>query len=886
MASIVLGRRAAPDGSPTVDMMGLVESRTPPQNLDAEQSVLGSILLDNEVYATLEGMLQPEHFYKEGHRKIFRAITRLFRRGEPMDLVTLTEELRQTNELESVGSVAYLIGLADSVPTAAYAENYARIVVEKATLRELISASGQIMQDAYDQSAPIAQILDRAEASIFDVTTHKRTTNFLGMSGLVSDTFAYINELFSNPDPVTGLRMGFKELDAMTAGLQPSSLNVLAARPSMGKTALALTIGQNVSLRESKTVAIFNLEMSAVQLVTRMLCSEARVDMSRVRNGHLSERDFQRLADTAGRMSEAKIFIDDAADLTVMELRSRARRLMTEHDLGLIIIDYLQLMSGGGRYGSENRQQEISSISRGLKMLARELDIPILVLSQLSRAVESRPNKRPMLSDLRECVTGDTLVVLADGRRVPIRDLVGTQPEVVAVAEDGRITTALSDKVWSVGERDVFDVTYATGRRVRATARHRVLTFDGWKRVTDLSPGERVAVARSVPEPSEPVRWPDARVVLLGQLIGDGSYLKGQPMRYTTNSEANSAAVAVAARTAFGAEVKRYRGRGTWQQLLISGNGDRWRPAGVNAWLRELGIFDQRSHEKRIPTEAFRLGNDQVGLLLRHLWATDGCLHVRKGNGSHRVYYSTTSERLARDVCALLLRLGIVARIKRTRQAPHRPSWHVDVSGSENQQRFLDRVGAFGPRVPQADALSAALRMIEPGTNADTVPAQVFDRVRLAMTASGVSHRRMASLRGTSYGGSSHFRFSPSRDVLGQYAQILDDAEPRAIAESDLFWDVVTRVEPAGTEQVFDLTVPGPASWLADGIVSHNSGAIEQDADLVMFIYRDEYYDRQSEKQGIAEIIIGKQRNGPVGTVELQFHNAHVRFNDLAKSGP
>ena len=380
-----------------------MESRTPPQNLEAEQSVLGSILLDNEVYSAVEGIIQAEHFYKESHRKIFRAIERLCHRSEPTDLVTLTEELRQAGELEAVGSVPYLIGLADSVPTAAYAENYARIVAEKATLRDLISASGQIMQSAYDQAMPLEQILDKAEANIFELSSVKRSHHFQAMSGLVGDTFQYINELFSNPDPVSGLRTGFRELDQLTAGLQPSSLNVLAARPAMGKTAFALTIAQNVALREQKPVGIFNLEMSAVQLVTRMLCSEARVDMSRVRNGQLSERDFQRLADTAGRLSETKMFIDDNADLTVMELRSRARRLMAEHGLGLIIIDYLQLMSGGNRFsGSENRQQEISTISRGLKLLARELDVPVLALSQLSRAVESRPNKRPLLSDLRE----------------------------------------------------------------------------------------------------------------------------------------------------------------------------------------------------------------------------------------------------------------------------------------------------------------------------------------------------------------------------------------------------------------------------------------------------------------------------------------------------
>ena len=379
-----------------------MENRTPPHNLEAEMSVLGSILLDNETYSSLEGMLVPEHFYKEAHRKIFRAIEKLNRRGEPMDLVTLTEELRTAGELESIGSINYLIGIADSVPTAAFADSYARIVLEKATLRELIAASGRVMQSAYDQSTPIEDVLDSAEQAIFDLATKKRRSSFEGMRSLVTETFADINERFANPNPVSGLRTGFRELDQMTAGLQPSTLNVLAARPAMGKTAFSMTVALNAALREGASVGVFNFEMSGVQLVTRMLCSEARVDMSRVRNGQLTERDFQRLADTAGRLSEAKVFIDDTADMTVMELRSRARRLMAEHGLDLLVIDYLQLMSGTSRSQSENRQQEISVISRGLKALARELDIPVLVLSQLSRAVEARINKRPMLSDLRE----------------------------------------------------------------------------------------------------------------------------------------------------------------------------------------------------------------------------------------------------------------------------------------------------------------------------------------------------------------------------------------------------------------------------------------------------------------------------------------------------
>ena len=379
--------------------MVAVEHRVPPQNLDAEQGVLGSIMLDSEAFPAIEGVLTADQFYKESHRKIFRAMEHLFRHGDPIDIIALGEELRRRDELESVGNFPYLVGLMEMTPTAAYAEYYAKVVAEKAVLRDLIGASGSIMQQAYDGSLPLEEILDMAEASIFQVSTAKQRHSFQGMSNLVNETFAYINEVHANPDPVSGLRTGFKDLDQLTAGLQPSSLNILAARPSMGKTAAALSIGQHAALREGKAVAVFSLEMSAVQLVTRMICSEARVDMSRIRAGQLSDRDFQRIADTSGRMSEAQMYIDDSSALSVTELRSRARKLKAEHDLGLVIIDYLQLMSGGS---TENRQQEISNISRGLKSLARELNIPVLALSQLSRAVESRPNKRPMLSDLRE----------------------------------------------------------------------------------------------------------------------------------------------------------------------------------------------------------------------------------------------------------------------------------------------------------------------------------------------------------------------------------------------------------------------------------------------------------------------------------------------------
>ena len=380
-----------------------MEGRIPPHHLEAEQSVLGSVLVDNAVLERLEGLIQADAFYKLGHQKIWRAMERLAAAGEPIDLVTLSEELKRAGELDEVGGYTYLVGLAEQTPTAAYAEHYARIVAEKAALRRLIAAAGEVMRLAYDEAGSLEEILDKAGQKILEVQRDGSRRDFAAMNELVHQTFEHIHRLYENQGAPTGVRTGFRELDRMIGGLEPGSLTIIAARPSMGKTSLALTIAQHAALKENVPVGIFSLEMPAIQLVTRIITAEARIDMNRLRQGQLSERDFQRLVDVAGRISEAPIYIDDTPDLTLLELRARARRLAAQYQLGLIVVDYLQLMSGAaGSVKSENRQQEIAAISRGLKGLARELEVPVVALSQLSRAVESRPNKRPMLSDLRE----------------------------------------------------------------------------------------------------------------------------------------------------------------------------------------------------------------------------------------------------------------------------------------------------------------------------------------------------------------------------------------------------------------------------------------------------------------------------------------------------
>jgi replicative DNA helicase len=334
---------------------------------------------------------------------------------------------------------------------------------------------------------------------------------------------------------------------------------------------------------------------------------------------------------------------------------------------------------------------------------------------------------------------------------------------------------------------------------------------------------------------------------------------------------------------ALGSTVTRHAGLGNWHQLVIAGNGNRWHHIGVNAWLGGLGIYDQRSHQKHLPSAVFQLSDAQIGLFLKHLWATDGCIHVRPAGrrGAPSVYFCSCSEQLVRDVAALLLRLGIVGRIGQVRQSKNRPVWTVHVSGSEQQALFLARVGAFGPREAPAQALAARLAVTRANPNVDTLPQELYVQLRSSMSAQGLTWREIGSLRGTLYS-SNKFRHSPSRATFNSYVDLLDNDALRVWSNSHLFWDRVVAVGLEGEEEVFDMTVPGPASWLADGIVSHNSGAIEQDSDLILLIYREEVYEPNTTRKGIADIIIAKQRNGPTGDVQLTFLGQYTKFENYA----
>jgi len=642
---------------------GPLGAYVPPHSIEAEQSTLGAMLIERTAVEKVFEILDREDFYRENHQTLFDVITFLAERDEPIDLVTVPNELKNRDQLDAIGGMAYLAALFDTVPTAANVEYYAKIVEEKATLRRLISASLEIIGSARGEVEDVGEVLDEAERSIFGVSQQRAVAYFSPLRTLLLAVYDKAEELSEMKSRISGLSTGIHDFDMITSGLQNTDLIIVAARPSMGKTSLCLSIAEHVAIKEHKPVAIFSLEMSKEQLALRMLCSQAQVNSHKLRTGHLNEDEWTKLANVVQGMYEAPIFIDDATDTSALTMRAKCRRLMAEHNgLGLIIVDYLPLMRSHRR--TENRVQEIGEIARGLKSLGRELKVPVVALSQLSRAVESRENKRPMLSDLRECVVGDTrLMDAVTGKLVPIRDI-QAGGHILAMDSRQKVRPFEVERVWSTGVKPVFTLKTRTGRGITATANHPLLTAQGWKRLDKLQAGDIIATA-------------------MPQYDGDG-------------------------------------------------------------------VLPLDADSLSLPPEVSRL-------------------------------------------------------------------------------------------LPEA---------VPPG-----------QRV--------------------------------SRALCAKFAESLKDELLSVWANSDLLWEEIKSITPAGEEEVFDITVPGCANFLGNGIVAHNSGSIEAEADMVCFLYREAYYKMKEafnveggERPEMAEmeeteIIVGKHRNGPTGMVKVGFMPQFAKFVDL-----
>ncbi|MBF6191916.1 replicative DNA helicase [Nocardia implantans] len=862
--------------------------RQPPHDMAAEQSVLGGMLLSKDAIADVVEVLRPGDFYRPAHQAIYDTILDLYGRGEPADPVTVAAGLDRRGELKRIGGAPYLVTLTQTVPTAANAGYYAEIVAEKAILRRLVEAGTRIVQYGYAgaDGQDVAEVVDRAQAEVYEVTERRTSEDFLPLEELLQPTMDEIDSIASRGGISLGVPTGFTELDEITNGLHPGQMIIVAARPGVGKSTLGMDFMRSCSIKHGLASVIFSLEMSRTEIVMRLLSAEAKIKLGDMRSGRMSDDDWTKLARRMSEISEAPLFVDDSPNLTMMEIRAKARRLKQRHDLKLVVVDYLQLMTSGKKV--ESRQQEVSDFSRNLKLLAKELEVPVVAISQLNRGPEQRTDKRPMVSDLREsgCMPASTRILRADtGDETTLGDLLssGERPLVWSLDERMRMVARPMVKVFSSGRKEVFRLRLASGREVEATGNHPFLTLDGWIPLEKLSVGDRLATPRRVPEPVHTSRMPDAEVILLAHMIGDGSCVKRQPLRYASVDEENLAAVTEAA-THFGVTVARddyAAARVTTLRLRAPNRLARGKRNPVAAWLDELGLFGLRSYEKFVPKRVFALPNDQIALFLHHLWATDGSVRWDAKGRQARIYYASTSRRLIDDVVQLLLRLGVHGRIKKVTKSGYRDCWHLTIDGAENQTIFLRDIGVHGARGQSARAALAQLEPMTRNTNVDTVPREVWSKVRTLLSAKGMTHREFSAAMGSRFCGSTMWRHSPSRSRLARVAAVLEDAEIEMFATNDVFWDKIVDITSLGEQDVYDGTVPGTHNFVAQGISAHNS--LEQDADMVILLHRPDAFERDDPRGGEADLILGKHRNGPTATITVA-HQLHLsRFVDMAR---
>ena len=866
---------------------GPADDRLPPQDLGAEQSVLGSMLLNKDAIADCLEVTKSTDFYRPAHELIYDAVLDLYGRGEPADAITVADELGKRGDLTRVGGQAYLHQLIQSVPTAANAGYYAEIVHERAVLRRLVEAGTRIVQMGYGQGeGDVDEIVNRAQAEVYSVAEKRGGEDYHQLGEILNATMEEIEAAAGRSDEMTGVPTGFLELDQLTNGLHPGQMIVVAARPAVGKSTLGIDIARAAAIKHNMATAVFSLEMSRTEITMRILSAEATIQLQDLRKGLKGQEQWNKLARIMGKISDAPLFIDDSPNMSLMEIRSKCRRLKQQHNLKMVIIDYLQLMSSGKKV--ESRQQEVAEFSRALKLLAKELEVPVIAISQLNRGPEQRTDKRPQMSDLREsgCLPAETRILRADtGAETSIGEIArsGEKELTVWALDDGlRYTKRTMTHAFSTGTAPVFRLTLSSGKTVRATENHPFLTYEGWAPLSSLRSGDRVAVPRHVPSPSLVSDWSHGEVVMLAHLIGDGSLVKRQPIRYASIDEDNLEAVTKAA-LVFGITAVRDEyaaARCTTLRLPAPFRLARGTRNPIAQWLDGLGLFGARSHEKFVPKDVFCLPKEQIALFVRHLWATDGSVTVNKNGRGGRIYYASTSRRLVDDVSRLLLRFGIQTRLRTTRKVGHRDGYTVDISGVASQRRFLQEIGVHGARGVAAERLLEIVRGLSGNPNVDTIPKQVWDDVRESMSAQGMTTREFQSAMGTQYCGSALYANAPSRQRLAKVADVLGNAELELMAVNDVFWDSVVSVEPDGVEEVFDATVLDCHNFIADGVAVHNS--IEQDADVVILLHRDR---SDPERDGEADVIVAKHRNGPTADIVLAFQGHYSRFSNMARDG-
>ncbi|MBW3084124.1 DNA repair protein RadA [Austwickia sp. TVS 96-490-7B] len=758
--------------------------RMPPQDVTAERSVLGGMLLSKDAIADCVEALRGTDFYRPAHELIYDAILDLYGRGEPADAITVADELTKRGDLTKIGGQAYLHDLISSVPTAANAGYYAHIVAERATLRRLVDAGTRIVQMGFGQGGgDVEEIVNAAQAEVYAVADKRGGEDYHLLRDLLEPTYDEIEAAGGASGEMSGVPTGFTELDELTNGLHGGQMIVIAARPAVGKSTLALDFARAAAIKNQQATVIFSLEMSKSEITMRLISAEAGINLSKIRRGKLEDRDWEKLARLASDFDTAPLFIDDSPNMSLMEIRAKCRRLKQRNNLKLVIIDYLQLMSSGKRV--ESRQQEVSEFSRALKLLAKELDVPVIALSQLNRGPEQRTDKKPQVSDLREsgCLTADTTILRADtGAPTTIGALAATGATdipVWALDESLRYVPRLMTHAFPTGTRPVFRLTTADGRTIRATANHPFLTYDGWRALSDLRRGERLAVPRHVPAPAEEdTSWSDEDVVTAARL-------------------------------------------------------------------------SCRMADLRLPSAISSLPKRHIALFLRAVFTEVGGVMLATDHPGGHIFCFADHRDLLDRISPLLWRFGITGHI-----VHDHTGWMLDIVDLDCQRRFLQEIGIDGESVVDAVRL---LGIVRAATAVPTSPVTV-----------GTTWQAIATT----------LHASPDTGALPDVAATLDHAGMDLTAINDVHWDTITSIDLDGVEQVYDATVLGSHNFVADGIAVHNS--IEQDADMVMLLHRESMYEQDSPREGEADIIVAKHRNGPTKTITVAFQGHYSRFTNMA----
>ena len=672
----------------------------------------------------------------------------------------------------------------------------------------------------------------------------------------------------------------------------PDTHNFIANDFVIHNSAMAADIARNVACQFKIPVGIFSLEMSKDQIVDRLIAAQANIDLWRLRTGRLSDsgedNDFERIQKAMGVLSEAPIYIDDIASSNILQMRAMARRLQTDKGLGLLIVDYLQLMEH--RNPNLSIVQQVTENSKALKSLAKELAVPVLAISQLSRAVEQRSPQIPRLADLREsgCLTGDALITRADtGERIPIKELVGkTDIPVHSLDENWQIKEKKISKVFPSGEKMVYELKLRSGKKIKASANHPFWKISGWTRLDELKVGDRIATPKKLELSNPKNKFSFDEIILLAHLLGDGCILPRQPYYYTSADKGNIKIVKQTAKKLFNINGRIVKQENWWHVYLPSPyhlTHNKYHP--ITNWYQDLGIKPCRSFEKEIPQKIFSSNKEKLSLFLKHLWATDGNIshkYLKGRKPSGNIYYATTSEKMAEGIRHLLLRFGIRSRISGVKKANYRICYHVSIQGKEHQLKFVQKIGSFGERGKIIPQLIENIKKIDSNTNLDIWPKEIWKFwINPIREEQGMGWREFSAGIETSYCGTTLFKHGIGTERMKRIANLLRSPLISDIVNSDIFWDEIISIKPLGIEKVYDATVPGTHNFVANDIVVENS--LEQDADVVLFIYKEDRYKPNTEKKNVADIIIAKHRNGPVGKIELYFDEPRVSFRDLEK---